>query len=272
MNSLSLLLTADFVIFALAAGIALALITGPLGSFVVWKKMSYFGDTLAHASLLGISLALVFEVNIQISILMVCLCAAFVLTGLNKSSSISADTILGIIAHSSLALGIVMLRFSSAPRIDLEAYLFGALLTVSGSDLIWIIGVSIIVAGTLFYFWEELLTTTVDLDLAKTDGISTEKFQLLLSLLIALTVAISIKIVGVLLITSLLIIPPAASRNFSSTPEMMALLSSIVGVMSVIVGVLSSFLFNTPVGPSIVVAATMLYCLALVTTKKLRRN
>ena len=272
MNTLLSFLTADFVVFALSAGVALAIVAGPLGSFVVWKKMSYFGETLAHASLLGVALALVFELNIQISMLLVCLCSAFILTSLNKLDSISADTILGIIAHSSLALGIVILGFSSAPRLDLEAYLFGALLTVSMSDLIWIIGVSVVILSTLLYFWEELLAATVNRDLAKMDGVNTEKFHLLLSSLIALTVAISIKIVGVLLITSLLLIPPATARNFSFTPEAMAFFSSVIGVTSVIMGVVSSFFFDSPVGPSIVVVATILYCLALTVPKQFKKS
>ncbi|MAV32480.1 MAG: hypothetical protein CMQ02_03500 [Gammaproteobacteria bacterium] len=268
MNTLLSFLTADFVVFALSAGVALAIVAGPLGSFVVWKKMSYFGETLAHASLLGVALALVFELNIQISMLLVCLCSAFILTSLNKLDSISADTILGIIAHSNL--GIVILGFSSAPRLNLEAYLFGALLTVSMADLIWIIGVSVVILSTLLYFWEELLAATVNRDLAKMDGVNTEKFHLLLSSLIALTVAISIKIVGVLLITSLLIIPPATARNFSFTPEAMAFFSSAIGVTSVIMGVVSSFFFDSPVGPSIVVVATILYCLALTIPKQFK--
>ena len=129
-DSMTLFFTTDFVLYALAAGISLSLVAGPLGSFIVWRRMSYFGDTLAHSALLGIALGLITDSNPQLSIIISCLLFAFILTLLDRRPSLSTDALLGILAHSSLALGIVVLALADSVRVDLEAYLFGALLTI----------------------------------------------------------------------------------------------------------------------------------------------
>lgn len=253
------LLSTDFVLYALAAGIALALVAGPLGSFIVWRRMSYFGDTLAHSALLGIAIGLLTDSNPQLSIIVSCLLFAFMLTLLDRKPSLSTDTLLGILAHSSLALGIVVLALADSVRVDLEAYLFGALLTISNADLIWILAVVVFVAGALYKFWNDLVSITVHAELAEIEGTNIKRLNLILVLLIALTIAVSMKIVGVLLVTSLLIIPPAAARQLSETPEQMALKASCIGVLSVVLGLSSAFYFNMPVGPAIVVIATLIF-------------
>jgi zinc transport system permease protein len=240
-DSMVLFFTTNFVLYALVAGISLALVAGPLGSFIVWRRMSYFGDTLAHSALLGIALGLLTDSNPQLSIIVSCLVFAFLLTLLDRRPSISTDTLLGILAHSSLALGIVVLALADSVRVDLEAYLFGALLTIGNADLIWVLVVVSLVAIVLSVFW------------------NVNRLNLILVLLIALTIAVSMKIVGVLLITSLLIIPPAAARSMASTPEQMAIRASIIGCVSVVLGLISAFYFDVPVGPSIVVVATLIF-------------
>ena len=258
-ESILILLRTDFVLYALAAGIALALVAGPLGSFIVWRRMSYFGDTLAHSALLGIAIGLITDSNPQLSIIISCLFFALILTLLDRKPSISTDTLLGILAHSSLALGIVVLALADSVRVDLEAYLFGALLTISSTDLIWILAVIFVVACTLFTFWNEFVSITVHADLAEIEGTDVNRLNLVLVLLIALTIAVSMKIVGVLLVTSLLIIPPAAARQLAETPEQMAKKASFIGVLSVFIGLGSAFYLDLPVGPSIVVIATIIF-------------
>lgn len=260
-ETIATLLSTDFVLYALAAGIALAVVAGPLGSFIVWRRMSYFGDTLAHSALLGIAIGLITDSNPQLSIIISCLIFAFILTLLDKKPSLSTDTLLGVLAHSSLALGIVVLALADSVRVNLEAYLFGALLTISSTDLIWILVVVVLVACVLYRYWNDLVSITVHAELAEIEGTNIKRLNLILVLLIALTIAVSMKIVGVLLVTSLLIIPPAAARQLAETPEQMAVKASCIGILSVILGLGSAFYFNVPVGPAIVVVATLIFLL-----------
>lgn len=265
---LTQLLQADFFYYAILAGVGLALVAGPLGSFIVWRRMSYFGDTLAHSALLGIAIGLMTGSDPQFSIIVSCLLLAFLLTVLDRRPSLSSDTLLGILAHSSLAVGVLVLALSRSQRVNLEAYLFGELLTVAGTDVLWILLVIAVVAILLFRFWNDLLSITVHSELAQIEGLNVQRLNLLLIMLMALTIAISMKIVGVLLITSLLIIPPAAARNLAKTPEKMALFASGIGVFSVIAGVLSAFYLDTPVGPTIVVIAALLFFILAGATKE----
>lgn len=255
------LVTTDFVLYALIAGTSLALVAGPLGSFIVWRRMSYFGDTLAHSALLGIAIGLITNSNPQLSIIFSSIVFAVILTVLDKRPSISTDTLLGILAHSTLAIGIVVLALTETIRLNLEAYLFGALLTINSSDLIWVIVVVALVSIILYLFWNDLLSITVHAELAEIEGKNVNRLNLILVLLIALTIAVSMKIVGVLLITSLLIIPPAAARRLAKTPEQMAISASGIGVGSILFGLLGAFYLDTPVGPSIVVVATIFFLL-----------
>ena len=258
-DSMTLFFTTNFVLYALVAGISLALVAGPLGSFIVWRRMSYFGDTLAHSALLGIALGLLTDSNPQLSIILSCLVFALLLTLLDRRPSISTDTLLGVLAHSSLALGIVVLALADSIRVDLEAYLFGALLTIGIADLIWVLVVLSVVAIVLSVCWNDFISITVHAEMAEIEGANVNRLNLILVLLIALTIAVSMKIVGVLLITSLLIIPPAAARSMASTPEQMSVRASIIGCTSVVLGLISAFYFDVPVGPSIVVVATLIF-------------
>ena len=258
-DSMVLFFTTNFVIYALVSGISLALVAGPLGSFIVWRRMSYFGDTLAHSALLGIALGLLTDSNPQMSIIVSCLLFAFLLTLLDRRPSISTDTLLGILAHSSLALGILILALADSVRVDLEAYLFGALLTIGNADLVWVLVIVSLVAIVLSVFWNDFLSITIHAEIAEIEGANVNRLNLILVLLIALTIAVSMKIVGVLLITSLLIIPPAAARPMATTPEQMAVKASIIGCISVVLGLVSAFYFDVPVGPSIVVVATLIF-------------
>ena len=253
------LLRTDFVLMALAAGIALALVAGPLGSFLVWRRMAFFGDTLAHATLLGIAVGLLTGSNPQLSIIICSVLFAGVLVLLEKKDGVASDTLLGIIAHSTLALGIILLALTDTLRVDLEAYLFGALLTIGMQDLMWILVIVAVVGVLLLKFWNSLVSFTVHEELAAIEGKNVNRLYLLLVMLITVTIAVSMKVVGVLLITSLLIIPPAAARRLARTPEQMALGASVFGVLAVVLGLLSAFYLDVPAGPSIVVVATVIF-------------
>jgi zinc transport system permease protein len=258
---------ADFLWLALLAGLGIALVAGPLGSYVVWRRMAYFGDTLAHSALLGVALGLLFQMPINLSVIAVCLLLASALVFLQQQKMIAADTLLGILAHSSLALGLVVVSLLPGVRLDLMAYLFGDLLAVTRTDLIWIYSSVVFVFLLLFKYWDSLLAITLHEELAQVEGINTTKIKLILMLMMALIIAIAMKIVGVLLITSLMIIPAASARRFARTPEMMAVCASLIGCIAVGLGLFASVTWDTPAGPSIVLSAGLLFLVLNVVSK-----
>lgn len=254
---------ADFLLYALISGIALALVAGPLGSFVVWRRMAYFGDTLSHSALFGVALGLLLEISPSVMVLGVCLLLAVFMVIMQQQQSLAADTLLGIMAHSSLAVGLVTLSFMPSVRVDLMGYLFGDLLAVSFNEVLLIVLGSILMLGLLGYFWRNLLALTVDEELAKVEGLPVTQLRLVLMLLIAVVIAVAMKVVGVLLITSLLIIPAATAQKLARSPEQMALMASVIGLLSVLGGLSMSWHLDTPAGPSIVVCAALCFVLSL---------
>ena len=237
------------------AGIMLACAAGPLGSFVVWRRMSYFGDTLAHASLLGVAFGLLLDVNPFYAVIAVTLLLAGGLVWLEKRPQLAIDTLLGIMAHSALSLGLVVVSLMSNIRVDL--------LAVTPEDLIAIaIGVVIVVA-ILFWQWRNLLSMTISPDLAFVDGVKLQRVKLLLMLVTALTIGVAMKFVGALIITSLLIIPAATARRFARTPEQMAGVAVLVGMVAVTGGLTFSAFYDTPAGPSVVLCAALLFILSM---------
>lgn len=259
----------DFLFRAFVAGIGLAIITGPLGCFIVWRRLSYFGDTLAHSALLGVVIAYTLSFNIILSVFVISGVISLSLLYLQKKTFLPNDALLGLLAHSVLALGLVLLGILSFIRIDLMGLLFGDILSVNVNDLliIWIGGC--VVLALLILIWRPLFAGTVNLELAKAEGLNPELANTIFTLLIAAVIAISIKIVGILLITGLLIIPASASRNLSSTPIQMAIIASIVGVISVILGLYSSLTWNSSTGPTILSISLLIFIFTLVPWKNL---
>ena len=258
----------DFLLNALLAGLSLALVAGPLGSFVVWRRMAYFGDTLAHAALLGVALGFLLDVSQTLAVTVGCIILAVLLVTLQQRQPLAADTLLGILAHSTLSLGLVAISFMHEVRVDLMAYLFGDLLAVGGRDLLWIAGGSALVLGLLAWLWRPLLALTVHEELAKVEGLPVGALRLALMLLIAVVIAVAMKIVGVLLITSLLIIPAAAAQRHARSPEQMAGGASAIGLLAVCGGLALSWFRDTPAGPSIVVSAAGLFLLSFLLPRR----
>ncbi|MGF1724155.1 zinc ABC transporter permease subunit ZnuB [Photobacterium nomapromontoriensis] len=252
----------EFLLPALIAGIGIAVLAGPLGSFVVWRKMAYFGDTLSHASLLGIALGFLFNINLNLALIICCMALAIILVSLQRQKYVATDTLLGILAHSALSLGLVAVSFLDHVRIDLMSYLFGDLLAVTTSDLYWIYGGGIVVMTMLIWLWRPLLSMTINEELAQVEGVNVDLMRLLLMLMVGLVIAVAMKFVGALIITSLLIIPAATARRFSTSPEMMAGLASLIGIAAVIAGLAMSWHYDTPAGPSVVVSAAAIFMLS----------
>jgi zinc transport system permease protein len=262
----------DFLTRAALAGIGLAVIAGPLGCFVVWRRLSYFGDTLAHAALLGVALSLLFNVSVVLAVFAVALIAALLLLVLQQKSSLASDAILGLLSHGALAAGLLALSFMTWIRFDMMGLLFGDLLAVTRGDLAVLYGGGAVVLLLLWWFWKPLFAATVSRDIAAAEGLQPRKAELLFIVLLAAVVAIAIKIVGVLLVTAMLIIPAAASRRFSSTPQQMVFLSIALGIAAVVVGLWSSLQWNTPSGPSIIAAAALLFFVGMVIPSKLNMS
>ena len=253
----------DFVVRAFLAGAGVALIAGPLGCVMIWRRMAYFGATLAHSALLGIAFGLLLEINLNLGVIVVAVVVALLIAALQRQKGLSTDTLLGILAHTTLALGLLAISFLETVRVDLLAYLFGDILAVGLSDLAWVYGGGLLGLGVLAVIWRSLLTTIVHEDLAQVEGVRVAWVRLAFMILIALVIAVAMKIVGILLIISMLIIPAATARRFSTTPEMMALLAALIGVGAVAGGLTSSLQWDTPAGPSIVAAAGVLFFVSL---------
>ncbi len=254
----------DFFWRSLLAGAGVALVAGPLGCFVVWRRMAYFGDTMAHSSLLGVALGFLLGIDLMLGVFAVALVVALLLFAFQRQRQLASDAVLGTLSHASLSLGMLVISLMTWVRVDLMSYLFGDILAVDVEDLLWIYGGGGVALGVLLWIWRPLLAVTVDEALAQAEGIPTLRLQLVFMLLIAGLIALAMKIVGILLITSLLIIPATAARRYSRTPEQMAMGAALVGVASVGLGLTTSLHFDTPSGPSIVVAAVLFFLCSVV--------
>lgn len=252
---------------SLLAGLCLTMVTGPLGTFVVWRRMSYFGDTLSHAALLGIVFGFLLHINLFCAVIFVTLMLAIGLLWLESQKQLPIDTLLGILAHSALSLGIVVISLMKNIRVDLMGYLFGDLLSVTMTEVYQIAGCVLVIGFLLIWRWNHFLFITVSEELAFSDGINIQFTKLLLTLLLALTIGIAMKFVGALIITSLLIIPAATAKYYSKTPENMALIAIILGMLSIVGGLYFSFIYDTPTGPTVVLTNTCLFFISLLITK-----
>ncbi|WP_428642557.1 metal ABC transporter permease [Roseibium sp.] len=253
----------DFFTRAVIAGIGVALVTGPLGCFIIWRRMAYFGDTLSHAALLGVAMSLLLDINTTLAVGGVSIILALLLVALRRSDTLSSDALLGLLSHSALALGLVCLAFMTWVRVDLLGLLFGDILSVTRLDIAMIYGGGGFVLLVLVFIWRRLFAATVSPDLAAGEGLQPDWTELVFIMLTAIVIAISLKIVGALLITALLLIPAAMARRLAATPEQMAVIAALAGALSVTGGLFASLNYDTPSGPSIVVAAMVLFSLSL---------
>ena len=257
------LFTEPFFIRALIAGIGLAFIAGPIGCFIVWRRMAYFGETLAHSALMGVGLGLFAGIDVTLGVIAATMAVAVALLLLRSQRELSSDTLLGILSQTTLALGLIVASLMTWVRFDLLSLLFGDVLTVSTRDVILVWAGGAAVLAVLAWLWRDLLALTVHEELAKAEGVDTRYVEVAFVLLIAFVIAAAMKIVGILLITALLIVPAAAARRLARTPEAMALIASAIGALAVVAGLLLSGLIDSPSGPSIVVMAGLAFVLTL---------
>ncbi|MBF0177255.1 MAG: metal ABC transporter permease [Magnetococcales bacterium] len=253
----------SFIWRALIAGIGVALVAGPMGCFVIWRRLAYFGDTMAHASLLGVALGLLLHWHIVGAVVVVTILVALLLVMLQRRPGLASDTLLGILSHATLAAGLVVLGLMTWLRVDVMGYLFGDILAVSPQEIMLIYAGGGCTLVVLAIIWRPLLATTVHEDLARAEGVSATRVQMIFMLLLSLVIAIAMKVIGVMLLTSLLIIPAATARRFATSPELMALFAALFGCIAVALGLTASLLWDLASGPSIVLAACSCFVVSL---------
>lgn len=253
-----------FLLRSLFAGLGLSLVAAPFGCFIVWRRMAYFGETVAQAGLLGVALGLLLQVDMTASIVAVTILVALALLALSRQSIIPFDSLLGLIAHSALAAGVIAASLLRGPQFDLMSFLFGDIFAITTGDLAWIYAGGMLALATLFWIWQPLLALSVHEDLAAAEGIARQRTKTVFVLLLAFVVAVAMKIVGVLLTIAFLIMPAAASRPFSETPEQMAVIASIFAMLAVVIGLFISVALDTPGGPSIVLVLAGLFVMSMI--------
>lgn len=252
----------DFLMRALVGGMGMALISAPLGCFVVWQRMAYFGETIAHAGLLGVAFGLLTSINLTVSVFLAALLVAFGLRVVERSSKLAKDTALGLLAHVVLAIGLIVTSQFQSLQIDMMGLLFGDILAISMVDIYMVLGGLAVIWALMIWLWQDLLSVSVDRELAMAEGVPVARGEFLFSIAIAATIALSMKLVGLLLVTAMLIIPAASAMNFSRTPEQMVIFTGLISVASVICGLVASLNFDIPTGPSIVVSMALFFVLS----------
>ena len=252
----------DFYTRAILAGVLVALLAAPFGCFIVWRKMAYFGDTMAHSALLGITIALLLDININIGVFVIAVVTALSMVVLQRRTDLSNDTLLGILSHSSLALGLLAIGLLTSNNVDILSYLFGDVLAVGKQDILIIAATTVAALVILITIWKPLLASTVNEELALAEGSRPGRVQLLYLLLLAAVMAVTVRIIGVLLITALLVIPAATARRFATSPESMAIFAALIGAIAVVAGLAASLQWDTAAGPSIVAATLIMFLLS----------
>lgn len=261
-----------FVLRALAAGLVLAVTAAPLGCFVVWNRMAYFGETIAQAGLIGIAIGMGLKLDLTASVVATAIVTAGLLILLSRQRLLPLDSILGIVAHAALALGVVATAFVKGPNIDLVGYLFGDILAVSRTDLWWLAGAGAGVAIVLRRIWQPLLALSVHEELAAAEGVEREGTRAIFVILLAVMIAVAMKVIGILLIVAFLIMPAAAARVFARTPEQMAVMAALIACAGVMIGLWLSFTIDVPGGPAIVLVLATIALGALALAGGQRRN
>jgi zinc transport system permease protein len=253
-----------FLLRALLAGFGLAIVAAPLGCFVVWRRMAYFGEAVAQAALIGVALSLALALDVTAGVLLVTLLMSGLLLLLSRQQAVPFDSLLGLLAHAALAIGVIAAALIRGPQVDLMGFLFGDIFAISQPDLAWIYGGGAVALAALGFVWRPLLSLAVHEDIAAAEGTATERAKVVFVLVLALVVAIAIKIVGALLTIAFLIMPAAAARPLARTPEQVVVIAALFGMIGVAGGLYLSFALDTPGGPSIVLVLAGLFAAAIV--------
>ena len=257
----------DFLVRSVIAGLIMVVIAAPMGCLMVWQRLAFLSDTLGHAAVMGVGLGLLLEVTPVFGVLAVALLIVFSLNRVNSFNSALSETTLAIISHTGLAGGIILVGLLPAQSVNLEAILFGDLLATTSADLTRLLITTVVLLLLLLHYWRSFVAVSVSREIAQAEGIEVRKVQLLMYIMIALLVAVMMKVMGVLLIAAMLVIPTSSARLFSRSPEQMVAVSALYGLGALAGGISSSFHFDWQTGPAIVVSATLLLLITLAITR-----
>ena len=257
----------DFLVRSVIAGLIMVVIAAPMGCLMVWQRLAFLSDTLGHAAVMGVGLGLLLEVTPVFGVLAVALLIVFSLNRVNSFNSALSETTLAIISHTGLAGGIILVGLLPAQSVNLEAILFGDLLATTSADLTRLLITTVVLLLLLLHHWRSFVAVSVSREIAQAEGIEVRKVQFLMYIMIALLVAVMMKVMGVLLIAAMLVIPTTSARLFSRSPEQMVAVSALYGLGALVGGISSSFQFDWQTGPAIVVSATMLLLVTLAITR-----
>jgi zinc transport system permease protein len=268
MNNLLDLFQYDFMIRAFIAGVAVALVAPTIGTFLVVRRYSLMADTLAHVSLVGVAIGLVTKTQPVLIAIIAAIIAAIGIEKLRGTKRVFGESILALFLSGSLAIASVIISAAGGFNMSLLNFLFGSITTVTQLDVFVITAMSLIILLTIIIFFNKFFLVSFDEELARTDGIRAKAYSTLLVVLAAVTVALSMRIVGVLLIGALMVIPVITAIQFSRGFRATILLSVAISLIAVVVGLLVSYYFSLASGGTIVVVALLLFLLSIVLNKK----
>jgi zinc transport system permease protein len=256
----------DFLWRAALGAAMLGAAAGPIGCFVLWRRMAYLGESVAHMGLLGAAIGLLMGISPLVGVSVLAVVAALLMARAGDNL-IPAGTFVGIVGHAGLALGFVLLASMETVRTDLLGYLFGDVLALSDNDLLAIAAASAFVLAGCALFWRAWLMQTVNGDIARAEGRTSRFAGIAFLVLVAALVAFGLRVVGALLIVALLIVPPAAARPLSRTPESMAVWAAVFGALSAPLGLTAAYWKDYPAGPCIVLAAVALFAITTLSAR-----
>ncbi len=257
-----------FVLRALVASLVLAIVAAPLGCIVLWRRMAYVGETLAQSSLLGVAFGLALNLDLTLSVILAAVVAALILIWFGQQKLLALDSVLGLMHHAALAMGVIAITLLKGPSIDLMGFLFGDVFAVTNDDLVWVLVGGGLVLAVMVALWRPLVRVSLHEDLATAEGIDPRFVRGAFDILLAVTIAVAMKIVGILLVMAFLIVPSVAARPLASTPERMAIIAAIVAMLGVFGGLYASLMVDVPGGPSIVLAMSALAVMSLLAARR----
>jgi len=246
-----------FMVRALIAGLGLAIIAAPLGCFVVWQRMAYFGETVAQAGLIGVALGLALQMNLTLGVMLIAIVIACLLLWFSRQKAVALDSILGLLHHAALAAGVIAISMIRGPSVDVVGFLFGDVFAITREDLMWIFAGGAVVLAVVAWLWQPLLRIAVHEELAAAEGVDRGRVRTVFTILLAVMIAIAMKIVGFLLVMAFLVVPAVAARPLTGTPERMVVLTALIAAGSVLAGLWLSATVDSPGGPSIVIVMSV---------------
>lgn len=260
-----------FIQKALIAGSLIALSCAFLGVFLVLRKFSMIGDGLAHVSFATVALALLLSYSPLLVSIPLVIASSFLILKLNEKANLHGDAAIGLVSSLSVAIGIVIASLAQGFNIDLFSYLFGSILVISDLDVYLSVGLSLLVIGMIIFYYHDLFAITYDEAYARVSGMKVEWLNYLIAILTSITIVLGIRVVGTMLVSSLIVFPAVTALQVSRSFKHAMAIASIVSVLCVVIGVFLSFMLNLPTGGTIVIMNAICFAIAFSTKQFILR-